>query len=56
MHIGVGRPVGYPKSGGRKKGGLNKRTLDIEAQIKALDCNLLSRIPQMDYQFEDVPG
>lgn len=33
--MAVGRPKGYPKTGGRKKGTRNKRTVDLMAVAQA---------------------
>lgn len=37
-----GRPLGYPKSGGRKTGTPNKATLEVAERLAALGCDPLA--------------
>jgi len=42
-----GRPIGLPKTGGRKKGTPNRATLTLQERLEAVDCDPLLELARI---------
>ena len=42
--VNAGRPVGLPKTGGRKKGTPNRATLVVQEKLEAIGCDPLTEL------------